>query len=253
MPSTSLDKIQYTGIFPAVKFNWFQLLVHFGSNLPLIWLIWDGINGNLTVNPIQALTQRTGKYALVFLLLCLSCSPLNSLFGFRSALKVRRALGLYAFSFALLHFMIFLVLDYGLNLVLIIEAIFEKRFAVLGFSAFIILTMLAITSTRGWKRRLGKKWKWLHRFIYPAVFLVIVHYMWAVKADVRIPLLYGIILLILLSVRIPRVRTFFKKGAQSAQKKFYEMKRSVLDVIPLSNIYGFWGRKIGIFIKMPRR
>jgi len=253
MSSTSADRVKRTRFFTVMKFSRFQILVHFGSIIPFIWLVWDAVAGNLTVNPIQALTQRTGKYALAFLLVCLACSPLNSLFGFRSALKVRRALGLYAFFYASLHFLIFLVLDYGLNVGLIKEAIFEKRFAVVGFIAFVFLTLLAITSTRGWKKRLGKKWKWLHRSIYLAGLLVIVHYTWAVKADIRIPLFNGFVLLMLLSVRIPGVRKLVTESIRPFFRKFSDMKRIVLDSPHLSNVYGRWGRRIGILVKLSRR
>lgn len=217
-----------------------------------MWLGWDAISGGLTVNPIQELTQRTGKYALAFLLLCLACSPLNSLVGFRSAIKVRRALGLYAFFYASLHFSIFLVLDYGLDFALIEEAVFKKRFALVGFSAFVILTILAVTSTRGWKKRLGKKWKWLHRSVYLAGSLVIVHYIWAVKADIRVPLLYGFVLLILLSLRMQRVRNLVLVNMRPALKIVFNRERYALDFLSLEKFFGRWGRKIAILIKPSR-
>ena len=140
------------------------------------------------------------------LILSLACTPINTLFGFRQVLKVRRPLGLYAFFYASLHFLIFVGLDYTFNLTLIEEAIFEKRFAVVGFTAFLILLPLAITSTRGWMKRLGKNWTRLHKFIYLAGILVIVHYVWLVKSDIRIPLLYGAIVAVLLIARIRVIR-----------------------------------------------
>ena len=188
------------------KFTRFQLLVHAGALVPLAWLIVDFLRDNLTVNPIQALTLRTGKYALTLLILSLACTPINTLTGFSPALKVRRALGLYAFLYASLHFLIFVGLDYGFNPGLLREAIFEKRFALVGFSAFLILVALAITSTRGWMKRLGKRWTRLHKLVYLAGILVIVHYTWAVKSDIRVPLLYGAVVLLLLVARIPQVR-----------------------------------------------
>lgn len=188
------------------KFTRFQLLVHAGALVPLAWLIVDFLRDNLTVNPIQALTLRTGKYALTLLILSLACTPINTLTGFSPALKVRRALGLYAFLYASLHFLIFVGLDYGFNPGLLREAIFEKRFALVGFSAFLILVALAITSTRGWMKRLGKRWTRLHKLVYLAGILVIVHYTWAVKSDIRVPLVYGAVVLLLLVARIPQVR-----------------------------------------------
>jgi sulfoxide reductase heme-binding subunit YedZ len=203
-----------------------QLLVHLAGLVPLAWLIFDFLTGNLTVNPIQAATLRTGKAALVFLILSLACTPLNTVFGFRWALKVRRALGLYAFFYASLHFLIFIGLDYGFDPVLLREAIFEKRYALVGLAAFLLLLPLAITSTRGWMKRLGQGWTRLHRLVYLAGLLVIVHYVWLVKSDIRIPLLYGLVMVVLLALRIPAIRRFF--GGHSinrAASRFWRSSR----------------------------
>lgn len=189
-----------------LKFTRFQLLVHAGALLPLVLLVYQYFTGNLTVNPIQEATQRTGRTALVMLVLTLACTPANTLFGLRQALKVRRALGLYAFFYAALHLFIFSGIDYGFQWAWIREAIFEKPFALVGFSAFLILLPLALTSTRGWQKRLKRNWKWLHRLVYLAGLLVIVHYTWAVKADIRKPLTYGVLVVALLSMRLPAVR-----------------------------------------------
>ncbi len=188
------------------RFTKFQVAVHIGALLPLLLLVLDWYLDNLTFNPIQALELRTGKYALVLLILSLACTPLNTVFGFRQALKVRRPLGLYAFLYASLHFLIFIGLDYQFDLYLLREAIFEKRYALVGFSAGLILLALAITSTRGWMKRLGRTWAKLHKLIYLAGILVIVHYVWLVKSDIREPLLFGAIVLMLLFLRIPFVR-----------------------------------------------
>jgi len=188
-----------------------QILVHIAGLFPFAWLIFDFFTANLTVNPIQAATLRTGKAALIFLILSLACTPLNTVFGFRQALRVRRPLGLYAFFYASLHFLIFVGVDYGFDPDLLKEAIFEKRFALVGFSAFLILLPLAITSTRGWMKRLGRNWLRLHRLVYLAGLLVIVHYVWLVKSDIRIPILYGLVVVILLILRIPAIRRYFGK------------------------------------------
>jgi len=183
-----------------------QVAVHLAALAPLALLIWDGLHDQLTANPIQALTLRTGKTALILLVLSLACTPLNSVFGIRQAVKWRRPLGLYAFLYAGLHFLIFAVLDYGLDLFLLREAVFEKRYALVGFAALLLLIPLAITSTRGWMKRLGKRWKRLHQAVYVAGLLVIVHYVWLVKADRREPLLWGAAVGLLLLLRIPAVR-----------------------------------------------
>jgi len=191
--------------------GWLQIGVHVGALFPLAKMIWDFWFEQLTVNPIQELTLRTGWHALVFLILSLACTPINTLFGWRQFLPLRKPLGLYAFMYAALHFLIFVGLDYGLDPELIWEATFEKRYALVGFSAFVILAALAITSTQGWQRRLRKNWKRLHRFVYLAGILVIVHFYMLVKADVRRPLAYGAVIVVLLLIRTPWVRKQVRK------------------------------------------
>ena len=186
----------------------FRVLVHIGALFPLVWLGWDYLNDQLSVNWIQDITTRTGKAAIVLLVLALAATPINTLFGFKPALKVRRALGLYAFLYVSIHFLIFIGLDYGFDPGLLYEAIFEKKFALAGFSAGLILLPLAVTSTRGWMKRLGKNWKRLHRFVYLAGILAVIHYVWLVKSDIREPLIYASIVILLLILRIPTVRKF---------------------------------------------
>jgi sulfoxide reductase heme-binding subunit YedZ len=198
---------------PRFHFSWLQIITHLGALAPLAVMIWDGYHNGLTVNPIQSLTFRTGKTALVLLVLSLCCTPLNSIFGFHEAIKVRRPLGVYAFLYALGHFSIFL-LDYNFDPSMLYEAIFEKRYALVGFSAFLILLPLALTSTKGWQKRLGKRWTRLHRWVYVAAPLVIVHFIWLVKADIRQPLEFGAVVVALLIVRIPAVKHFLRVGAQ---------------------------------------
>jgi methionine sulfoxide reductase heme-binding subunit len=191
------------------QFTKFQIAVHVGSLIPLALLIWAFFTNNLTANPIQAATFRTGKAALVLLVCSLACTPLNSVFGFRQALKVRRPLGLYAFMYVVVHFFIFVGVDYLFDLSLIYDAIFEKPYALVGFTAFLLLIPLAVTSTKGWMKRLGKQWSRLHKLIYVIGGLVILHYVWLVKSDVREPLLFGLGVALLLLLRVTRVRKYF--------------------------------------------
>jgi len=188
------------------RFTPFQLLVHAGSLAPLAVLVYDFFSGNLSVNPIQDITLRTGKTALILLILSLAATPANTVLGFRQALKVRRPLGLYAFLYVSLHLLIFVGLDYLFDPALIRQAIFEKRYALAGFAAFLLLLPLALTSTKGWQKRMGKNWTRLHKLVYLAGGLAIVHYVWLVKADIRVPLAYGAALGGLLLLRLPRVR-----------------------------------------------
>jgi len=184
----------------------FQLLAHAGALFPLGWLIFDAVNQDLTANPIQDITLRTGKAALVLLVLSLAATPANTLLGFKPALKVRRALGLYAFLYISLHFLTFVGLDYVFDLSLIYEAVFEKRYALVGFTAGLLLLPLALTSTRASMKRLGKNWKRLHQLVYLAAPLAVIHYVWLVKSDIRQPLAFGAAVLLLLAARLPPVR-----------------------------------------------
>jgi len=208
---------------------WWQIAAHIGALVPLGVLLWDYAHDHLTVNPIQEATFRTGKYALVLLILSLACTPANIVFGLRQALRLRRALGLYAFLYAGIHFLIFVWIDYGLDLALLQEAIFEKRFALAGFAAFLLLLPLAITSTRGWQKRLKKRWTRLHRLAYPAAILAVVHFVWLVKSDIREPLLYGLVVMVLLLIRVPVVRGAIKRlrGHAGAVIRLYENRRSL--------------------------
>jgi sulfoxide reductase heme-binding subunit YedZ len=188
------------------KFTKLQLFVHIGALIPLILLLWDFYTDNLTADPVQNVTLRTGKTALVVLILTLAVTPINTVFGFRSVLRVRRALGLYSFLYVGLHFLTFIGLDYVFNLNLIYEAIFEKRYALVGFAAGMIMIPLALTSTKGWMKRLGKTWTRIHQFVYLAALLGALHYVWLVKSDIREPLIYAGVIIILLILRVPVVR-----------------------------------------------
>jgi sulfoxide reductase heme-binding subunit YedZ len=184
-----------------IQKNWPIILTHLGAIAPLAWLSWQYFNGVFWVNPIQDLTLRTGKAALVLLVLTLACTPVNTLFGWRPALKIRKWLGLYAFGYAAIHFAIFVWLDYGFDPQLLQQAILEKRYALVGLTAGLMMLPLAITSTRGWQRRLGQRWKKLHRLVYLSAVLAVIHYVWLVKADIRTPLTYGVILGLLFLMR----------------------------------------------------
>jgi sulfoxide reductase heme-binding subunit YedZ len=202
--------------------NWLRILTHLGAVTPLAWVLWDYWFDNLTVNPIQDITFRTGKPALILLTLSLACTPVNTLFGFKQVLPLRKPLGLYAFMYVSLHFLIFIGLDYGFDWGLLYEAIFEKRYALVGFAAFLILLPLAVTSTQSWMRRLGKNWKRLHRWVYLAGILAVIHYVWLVKSDIREPLLYGAAVGLLLILRLPAVR----KAVTHFRSRFKKERRT---------------------------
>jgi sulfoxide reductase heme-binding subunit YedZ len=185
--------------------NWSLAVTHIGALVPLTTIIRDWFTGNLTANPIQAAILRTGKPALVLLVLLLACTPLNLFFGINWVMPLRKWLGIYSSFYTGIHFLIFAGLDYGFDLSLLSEAIFTKRYAIAGFVAGIFLIPLTLTSTEGWKRRLGNSWTQLHRLVYVAALLSALHYVWLAKSDLREPLLYGTLILILLFVRIPYI------------------------------------------------
>jgi sulfoxide reductase heme-binding subunit YedZ len=189
-----------------LKRNRLPILIHVGALLPLVRLIWNFFHDQLTANPIQHITFQTGKTALVLLILALACTPLNTIFELKRVVGLRKTLGLYAFLYATLHFLTFVGLDYQFDPELLKEAIFKKRYALVGFAAFLALLPLAITSTKGWMKRLGKNWKRLHRLIYLAGLLAVIHFVWLVKSDVREPLAYGVVVLLLLALRLKTIR-----------------------------------------------
>jgi sulfoxide reductase heme-binding subunit YedZ len=202
-----------------LKKHWLQILTHVVSLLPLAWLLWAYWQGLFLVDPVLEITTRTGKTALILLILSLACTPTRTIFGFKQVLRLRRPLGLYAFMYAGLHFLTFVGLDYGFDLDLIGQAIFDQRYVLLGFTAGLLLLLLAITSTRGWQKRLGKNWKRLHRLAYLAGILAVLHFLWLVK-DIREPLRYGAVVALLLIVRIPVIRRALNNVRRQVTARF---------------------------------
>jgi sulfoxide reductase heme-binding subunit YedZ len=190
-----------------------QIAIHIYAWSALALLIFDFATGNLSPNPIQDLEQRTGRHAITLLVLSLLCTPLNTLFKWSEPLKRRRALGLYAFMYAVIHVIIFVDLDFGLAWSTVVTELITKNYLVVGAIAFILLIPLAITSFDIWKKRLGKKWKRLHQVVYWIAPIVTLHYLWSKKGDalslqgdiVR-PLIYGLVVAIFLIMRIPPIR-----------------------------------------------
>jgi len=158
-------------------------LFHVVALLPGLLLLSDWLSGELSVNPIQEAIQRSGRIAITLLVATLAVRPLSRWLGWKALLAGRRTLGLYTFAYALLHAILFTVVDYRLVLAFILQEFVEKPYLWFGVSAFAILLPLAITSFRYWMRKLGKNWKRLHRLIYLAAVLAVLHYGWAVKGD----------------------------------------------------------------------
>lgn len=185
-----------------VRFVW-KPLVFVLSLVPAVLVITDlfGISGDLGANPVEAMQDRFGNWGLRFVMIALAVTPLRRITGMNVLLRFRRMLGLFAFFYILVHFLIWLVLDQGLLLSAIVEDIAERPFITLGFTALVLLTAMAATSTSAIRRRMGRSWDKLHYSVYVVGVLGVWHYWWQVKADVREPLIYAVILSILLGYR----------------------------------------------------
>ena len=202
-----------------LKRHWLRILIHPVALLPLAILLLAFSQGQLTANPIEEITLRTGRTTLILLTLSLSITPINIVFGIRHLLPFRRTLGLYAFFYASLHLLTFIGLDYRFDFGLMLEDVGGKRFVLAGLATFLSLLILTVTSTKGWRKRLGKNWVRLHWLAYLAAALAITHFFWQTKADYSRPLLYGSILAVLLLVRLPVVRKSLTKLRHRIIKK----------------------------------
>ena len=176
-PSVQNVTLNAKPAYPQHKPRWsfpniLQVAVHVAACVPLALLVLDYAIDGLGANPIQAITFRTGKTALVLLVLSLAVTPLAT-FGWRGVVRLRRPLGVYAFFYVALHFLTFIGLDYGFNLAYLRDGLIEKPFALVGLAAGTLLLPLALTSTRGWMRRLGRNWKRLHWLVFIAAPLAI--------------------------------------------------------------------------------
>lgn len=171
--------------------------------IPFALIVYHGFSGQLGADPVEDITYRTGDWAIRLLLTTLAVTPLRHLTGWNSLIRLRRMFGLFAFFYVCLHFLTYVVLEHSFTWNFIIEDIIEHKYVLVGFSAFLLLIPLAVTSTNGMVRRLGgKRWQLLHRLVYAAAICAVLHYLWLVKSDVTEPVIYGLVLLTLLSVRL---------------------------------------------------
>jgi sulfoxide reductase heme-binding subunit YedZ len=186
-----------------VKLGWFKVAVFVACLAPLAALGWKAYSGNLGANPIEAITHATGDWTLRFLLITLAITPLRKLTNQLWLIRLRRMLGLFAFFYGVLHFLTYIWLDKFFDLHEMLADVAKRRFITAGFTAFLLLIPLAITSTSGWIRRLGgRRWSLLHRLIYFSAMAGVIHYVWLVKADLRKPLQYAAVLSVLLGYRL---------------------------------------------------
>ena len=181
-----------------MKVKYFKPLVFLAGLGPVLYLAWAAWQAQLGANPIEAITHETGDWTLRFLVITLCVTPLRRITGVNELISFRRMLGLFAFFYGSLHFLTYIWLDKFFDLHEVVKDVYKRPFITAGFTAFVLLIPLAITSTKGWIRRLGKKWALLHRLIYASAVIGIIHYIWLVKKDVRRPIIYGVIVGILL-------------------------------------------------------
>lgn len=186
-----------------IRFVW-KPVVFVLCLLPGLILLGDTfeVTGTLGANPVEEIQDRLGNWALRFIMIALAVTPLRRLTGWNWLVRFRRMLGLYAFFYTLLHFLVWLILDQGVLWSAIVEDIAKRPFITIGFAALLILTAMAATSTNGMRRRLGKRWQQLHYGAYVVGILGVWHYWWQVKKDIREPLIYAVILAILLGLRL---------------------------------------------------
>ena len=192
---------------PYLKTSFFIL-----SLLPLIRLVWFGMHDDLGANPVEFITRSTGTWALVFLCITLAMTPLRLLTGSTMWIKMRRMFGLFCFFYALLHFLIWIWLDQNFDVAAMMKDVIDRPFITMGFISFVLLIPLALTSNQWSLRSLGKNWSLLHKLVYLIAFTAIAHYWWhkAGKNDLGTVSIYGLVILLLLVFRIPKVKQYFK-------------------------------------------
>ena len=173
---------------------------------PGVWLVWRGFTDRLGANAIEEVLHRLGDTSLVILLVTLSITPIRRLTGWNDLAPLRRPLGLFAFFYLTTHFLWYAVVDEGLAFEFIVEDVIERPYILAGFTAWLMLIPLAITSTKGWIRRLKKNWQKLHRLVYVATGLGVLHFYWQVKADTYWPVVATTVLVALMLLRIRQAR-----------------------------------------------
>jgi sulfoxide reductase heme-binding subunit YedZ len=185
------------------KIRWGKVLLFAACLTPLCWLGWRAWNRNLTANPIEFITHFTGDWTIRLVVATLAVTPLRKLLNLPSLIRYRRPIGLFAFFYGSLHFLTYIWLDKFFDLHDIVKDVAKRPFITAGFTAFVCMAPLAITSTAGWIRRLGgKRWQKLHRLIYLTAIAGVAHYYWLVKSDVRLPVLYGTLVGVELAYRV---------------------------------------------------
>jgi sulfoxide reductase heme-binding subunit YedZ len=189
-----------------IKQNWHRVLAHLIGLAPAALFALDYLRNDVGPLLNRDLTLRSGSASLLMLVASLACTPLNRLLGWRQAVQMRRPLGLYGFFYVVLHLLAYAALDNMLDFELIWRDVGERRSMVVGFAAFLALLPLALTSTRGWQQRLGRGWRAIHRLVYLALPLSVLHYLWLDRDFIGVPLIYAAVVGLLLLLRLPPLR-----------------------------------------------
>jgi len=185
-----------------LRSRWAKVLAFVLCLAPAFWLGWRGWHEDLSANPIEFITRYTGDWTLRFLVVTLSVTPLRKLLGLPDLIKFRRMIGLYAFFYGVLHFTTYIWLDKFFDLREMLHDVVKRPFITAGFTAFVLMIPLAVTSTKGWIRRMGgKRWSMLHRLVYMSAVAGVIHYYWLVKSAITRPVFYGCLVALLLSIR----------------------------------------------------
>ena len=187
-----------------------KVLFHLSAFIPLVYLYLAAFNDQLGADPVEAVIHFTGIGAFNLLLITLSITPLAKTFKLGFLIQTRRLVGLYAFTYTLLHLLNFLAFEVQFNFMLFFSEIIERPYINVGLVAFVFLIALAITSINFIRKKMGKRWQILHNFNYLIVILVTIHFYWSVKSDVVEPIIYGAIVLFLLYFRITKFKRWFK-------------------------------------------
>ena len=182
--------------------------------IPFGQLLYRAYTSDLGANPIETITRFTGSWSLLILLASLAVTPLRRLTGWNELIRYRRMLGLFAFSYAALHFATYMVLDLYFDFSAIAKDILKRPYITVGFTALVLMIPLAITSNSKMIRRLGKRWQQLHYLVYAIAILGVIHFYWLVKSDITRPAQYGLVLALLLGFRL-----YHKWAAASAPQR----------------------------------
>ncbi|HKW96241.1 MAG TPA: protein-methionine-sulfoxide reductase heme-binding subunit MsrQ [Bryobacteraceae bacterium] len=208
--------------------RWMKVPVFTLCLAPLAWLAWRGFTDGLGANPIEFITHATGDWTLRFLVITLAITPLRKLLRWPELVRFRRMFGLFAFFYGCLHLMTYVWLDKFFAWGEMIKDVGKRPFITAGFTALVLLGPLAITSTAGWIRRLGgKRWQALHRLVYVSAVAGVVHYYWLVKSDIRLPLFYGALVVLLLGYRAVSAAIAGRSGARIAGASPMKIGRSI--------------------------